>query len=155
MGQCIRLTVGGWGMQHYDFIKVSEFLLGRHLQYFSRYCRAGFGIGQSVMMVLQVISAACGYYVKRVAPLGPAAARRYAGAVELVVGIVHLIDAEHGLLAAFVKRLVVGHQGQTLYQRLYLPPHFRKNRGAGGVGGAKSVNLAAPIAVVLGFWLYE
>ena len=48
---------------------------------------------------------------------------------ELIVGIVHPIDAEDGFEAALVEGPVVGHKGQTLYQRLYLCPDFGEDGG--------------------------
>jgi hypothetical protein len=60
---------------------------------------------------------------------------------ELIVRIVHLITAEHSFQATLVKRLVMSHQWQTLYQRLYLCPHFREYRSIFGIFPAKSVNL--------------
>ena len=48
------------------------------------------------------------------------------GAVEFVIGIVHLINIEYRPQAAFVKRAVVCHQRQTLDQRLDLLPHLRE-----------------------------
>ena len=52
---------------------------------------------------------------------------------KLIVGIIHPIDVEHGFEAAFVEGPVVSHKGQTLYQRLYLCPDFRKQRSVIGI----------------------
>ena len=51
--------------------------------------------------------------------------RGHAGAVEFIVGIVHLITTEHSFQTAFIKNLVVCHKRQALYQWCYLRPHFR------------------------------
>ena len=68
------------------------------------------------------------------------AARGGKGVVELVVGIVHLIDTEDGFKAALIKGLVVGHKRQSLNQRLYLCPHFRKDRSIVSVFMTEAMN---------------
>ena len=42
--------------------------------------------------------------------------------MEIIVGVVHLIDPEHGLEAAFVETGVVRNQRESLDERLYLFP---------------------------------
>ena len=56
------------------------------------------------MVVLQVVSAAGGNGVEVMAPSGPALARSDTGAMELIVGVVHLIDPEHDFRAVLVER---------------------------------------------------
>ena len=88
------------------------------------------------MVVLQVKAAAGGSDIEMVGLSGPAFARGDAGAMELVVGVVHLVDAEDGLQAVFVECLVVRHQGKARNERLDLFPDFGEDGGVGGVGGA-------------------
>jgi len=74
---------------------------------------------------------------------------------ELIVGIVHPIDAEDGFEATLVEGPVVGHKGQTLYQRLYLCPYFREDGGVFCVFPAKAMNLRTPVVVVVRLGLNE
>ena len=82
-----------------------------------------------MMVVFQVISAAGGDDVEVVMSSWPTLARCYAGAMELIIGIIHLIDTEDGLQTTLVEGLVVRHQWQSFDERLYLPPHFGEYRG--------------------------
>ena len=68
--------------------------------------------------------------------LWPDSARSYAGAVERIIGIVHLIDAEDRFQAALVERLVVGYERQTGYLWLYLFPHFGEDGRIFSICGA-------------------
>ena len=77
------------------------------------------------------------------------------GVEELIVGIVHPIDAEDGLEATLVEGPVVGHKGQTLYQRLYLCPDIREDGGIFCVFPAKAMNLRTPVVVVVRLGLNE
>ena len=66
-------------------------------QYLSCYPRTGFCIGQCMVMVLQLVAALSSDGVKLVVgQILETAAGGAEGVVELVVGIVHLIDTEHG-----------------------------------------------------------
>jgi hypothetical protein len=64
-----------------------------------------------------------------------------AGAIELVVGIVHLVHAEDGLEATLVEGAVVRHQWKTGYLRFYLFPYIREDGGLGGVSFRQPVYL--------------
>ena len=75
--------------------------------------------------------------------------------VELIVRIVHLINSEHSFKAALIKWLIVSHKRQSFYQRLNLTPHFGKDGGIIGVFMAQSMNLPAPIIIVVRLWLNE
>lgn len=108
-----------------------------------------------MMMLCQVIAAASGYDVKRMTTFGPDLARGDASAVEIVVGIVHLIDAEDGFQAALVERLVMSHKRKPRYLRLYLLPHFGKNRRTVCIRSAKTMHLTAPVVVILRLRLDE
>ena len=82
-------------------------------------------------------------------------ARGPAGAKELVIRIVHLIDAEHGFEAALVKGAVVRHEGQSGDERLDLSPHDGKYGRVVGVLMRKSVHLLTEPGVVVGFGMDE
>ena len=86
---------------------------------------------------------------------GPDLARGDAGAVEVVVGIVHLIDTEDGFQAALVERLVMRHKRKPRYLRLYLLPHFGEDRRIVCVCSAKAMHLTTPVIVILWLWLDE
>ena len=60
-----------------------------------------------MMVVFQVISAAGGDDVEVVMSSWPTLARCYAGAMELIVGIIHLIDTEYGFQTALVECFVM------------------------------------------------
>ena len=79
------------------------------LQQLQGYRRAGLCIRKGVMVVHEVISAGCGdgleLMVRKLAAEMTSGSRQ--GVVELVVGIVHLIDTEHGLEAPLVETGVV------------------------------------------------
>ena len=49
--------------------------------------------------------------------------------MELIVGIVHLINTEDGLKATLVEGLVMGNERKTGNLRLYLLPHVREDGG--------------------------
>ena len=74
-----------------------------------RYHSAGLCVSKGVMVVHEVISAGCGdgleLMVRKTAAEVTSGSRE--GVVELVVGIVHLIDTEHGLEAPLVETGVV------------------------------------------------
>ena len=126
------------------------------LQQFSGYPGAGFGVGEGVVVVLQVIAAEGGDGVQLVVGcMGEDAAGGLAGAVETVAGIVHLIAAHDGPQAAFVECLVVGDEGQAFYQGLYLPPHLGEDGGFVGVGTGEAVHAGVPIEIVVGLGLDE
>ena len=83
------------------------------------------------------------------------AARSPAGAKELVIRIVHLIDAEHGPEAALVKGAVVCHEGQSGDERLDLSPHDGEYGRVVGVLMRESVHLLTEPGVVVGFGMDE
>jgi len=103
-----------------------------------------------MMMVLQVVATFCGngmqLMIRQIFKCPTGGRQRV---VELIVGVVHLIDTEHGLQAAFVKRLVVGHKWKTFYQRLYLCPHLGEHGRIIGIFAAETMNLTAPIVIIV------
>ena len=79
------------------------------LQQLQGYLRAGLGIRKGVMVIHEVIAARSGDGLELM--VGEPAAEMLPGScegvVELVVGIVHLIDTEHSLEATLVETGVV------------------------------------------------
>ena len=69
--------------------------------------------------------------------------------MELIVGIVHLIDAEHLLETALIEWTVMSNQRQPLYKRLYLLPYIRKDRSVLRVLWTQAVDVLAEPSVVL------
>ncbi len=119
--------------------------------------RAGFGVGERVVMVSQIEAAGGGDCLKLV--VGESAAEVAPGGgksvEELVVRVVHLIDLEGGFEAAFVEAAIVGYQRKSFNQRRYLFPDIRKYRSIPGVFLAESVDLLAEPFVVLRFGVDE
>ena len=108
-----------------------------------------------MMMLFQVISAAGSYYIEFVRLSWPTFARCGASTVELIVGIVHLIDTEDGFQAALVKGLIMGYQRQSIDKSLYLLPYFGEDRGILCIFCTKSMHLTAPVIIILRFGLDE
>lgn len=77
------------------------------------------------------------------------------GVVELVVRIIHLIDAKDGFQAGFIEGAVVGNKGQTFDERLDLCPDLREDGGFFSVLATKAVDTGAPVVVVVGLGLDE
>lgn len=127
---------------------------GGCLQQFNCNAGAGLGIGQRVMVVLKAIAASLGYslelVVGQITQFAAGGAERI---IEPVIRVIHLIDAEHGFQAAFIKRAVVGHKRKSLYERLYLCPDLREHRRIISIGTAQTVDLLAPVVVVVGLRL--
>ena len=86
------------------------------LQQLHRYHSAGLCIRKGVMVVHEVISAGCGDGLQLM--VGEPAAEMLPGScegvVELVVGIVHLIDPEDSLEAPFIEAGIVRNQRESL-----------------------------------------
>ena len=135
------------------------------LQYLHRNRRASLGIGQGVVMVLQVVAAAGSDDVEIVMAARPDFARSDAGAIELIIGIIHLINAEDGFQTVLVEGFVMSHKRQAalavhavdafdavlLEQGFHLFPHEREDGRILGVFGAKPMHLSTPVVVI--FWL--
>ena len=126
------------------------------LEYLPCYPGTCLGVGEGVVVVLHAEAAGLGDGLELVVRQGGKLATGDTKRVEeLIVGIVHPIDAEDGLEAALVEGSVVGHKGQTLYQRLYLCPDFREDGGIFCVFPAKAMNLRTPVVVVVRLGLNE
>ena len=82
------------------------------LQQMHRYHCAGLCVSKGVMVVHEVISAGCGDGLELMVgePAAEVTSGSSEGVVELIVGIVHLIDTEHGLETSFVETGVMSHQ---------------------------------------------
>ncbi len=97
--------------------------------------RAGFGVGEGVVMVLKVEAAGGRDSLKLV--VGESAAEVAPGGgksvEELVVRVIHLVDLEGGLETAFVEAAVVGDQREALNQRGDLFPDMGEYRSIPGV----------------------
>ena len=106
-----------------------------------------------MVVVLQVISAAGGNDVESVMSSWPTLARCYAGAIELIVGKVHLIDTEDSFQTTLVEGLVMSHQRQSLNKRLYLPPHFGEYGCILCIFSTKAMHLTTPVVIILRLWL--
>ncbi len=105
-----------------------------------------------MVMILQLIATGSGYCVKlMILQSWQHTTRNAKRIVELIIWIVHLIDAEHGFQTAFVKGLVVCYERQTFYQRFYLLPYFRENRCVVCVITAQTVYLTTPVIIIV--WL--
>ena len=77
------------------------------------------------------------------------------GVVELIVGVVHLINPEHRLQAPFVKAGIVRNQRETLDERLNLLPHIGEHRSIIGILRTQTVDLLAEPLVVFRFRVYQ
>ena len=112
-------------------------------------------IGEGVMVVLQAVSATFGDDVEVVATTRPYTAGLEQRAMELIVGIIHVIATEDRLEAILVKGFVVGNQRKTLDQRRNLSPYLGEGGGMTGVTFGKAMHLGAPEVVVVGLRLDE
>ena len=119
--------------------------------------RAGFRVCEGVVVVGHRAAAGLGDGVQLVVgqTVTEMTARSPAGTKELIVRIVHLIDAEHGLEAAFVKGTVVRHEGQSGDERLNLPPYHGEHGSVVGVLVRETVHALAEPGVVVGFGMDE
>ena len=73
------------------------------------------------------------------------------GVMEHVIRIIHLIDPEHGLEAAFIETCIVCDNRQTFYPGPDLFPHLREYRGVFGILRAQTVHLLAEPLVIFRF----
>ena len=121
------------------------------LQQLHRYHSAGLCIRKGVMVVHELISAGCcdGLELMVRKPAAEVSSGSREGVVELIVGIVHLIDTEHGLEAPLVETGVVRNEREPLDERFYFLPDVWEYRCIFGVLRAKPVYLPAEPLVVL------
>lgn len=118
---------------------------------------AGFCVGEGVVVVFEDVAAGGGDGVELV--VGEAAAEVASGGgegvVELVVGVVHLVDSEDGFEAAFVETAVVGDEREAFDLVLNLLPDYGEDRGVFGVFFGEAVDLLAEPLVVFGLGVDE
>ena len=112
---------------------------------------AGFGVGEGVVVVGEVVAAGGGDGLELV--VGKAAAEVAAGGgqggEELIVRAVHPAHAMDGLQAAFIETRVVRHEGQAFDHLHNLLPHLREYRRVLGVIGTKPVHPHTEPLVIL------
>ena len=114
------------------------------------------GTGQGVVMMEQVVAAVGGDGVQLVIrQLLELALGGHAGAIKIIVRVIHLVAAEDRFQAALVKGFVVSHQRQSLDEGLNLCPHVRKHGRIVGVFMPQAVDALAPVAVIVGLGLDE
>lgn len=104
-----------------------------------------------MMVVFEMVATGLGDGVKLVVreEFAEVTARGSAGAKELIIRVIHLVAAKHGLQAALVKGTVVGHKRQALDERLYLLPDVRENGSVFGVFLPQTVHAGVPIIIVV------
>lgn len=104
-----------------------------------------------MMVIFEVISAGLGDGVELVVreEFTEMTAGGPAGAKELIIRVIHLVAAKHGLQAALVEGTVVGHKRQPFDKRRYLLPHVRKNWSVFGVFLSQAVQTGVPIIIVV------
>ena len=81
-------------------------------------------------MIFQTVSAGSGHGVQLVVgELRKYSACYAQGVIKLIVGIVHLIDAEDSFQATLIEGTVVCHERQSVPIRQEIPVHLRYLRG--------------------------
>ena len=118
---------------------------------------ASLGIGQGVMMVDKVESAGRRHGVQLVIGqyLSKVFSRSPTSTIELIIRVIHLIDAHHGLQATLVERAIVRHQRQALNERLDLSPDVWKHGRVLGVLLGDAMHERVPIQIIIRLWLNE
>ena len=124
-------------------------------KYLPRDGSTGFSIGQGMVVVLKVVATASCDEVEGVRAFGPHLSGARKSAIERVVGIVHLIAAEHGFQATFIEGFVVRHKWQPLYAGRNLGPHLGEERRVLRVDLRETMHLRAEVVVNFGFGLDE
>ena len=149
----VRGTVVVFGMRP----QIVEPCHGMFLQQLHRNPRARLRVGEGVVVVGHRTAAGGGDGVQLVVgqTVAEVAAGGPAGAEELIIRVVHLIDLEHGLETALVEGAVVSHQRQSFNQRLDLPPHGGEHGCVVGVFVREAVHFLAEPGVVVGLGLDE
>lgn len=116
---------------------------------------ASLGISQSVMVIVQLITARRGHGVKSMiwkrVPIYVSG--RGQGIQEHVVRIVHLINLKDRFEASFVKPAIVSHQRKPLNERCNLLPDIGEYWSILRILRPESVHLTAEPLVILRFWV--
>ena len=103
-------------------------------------------------MVREVVPAAGSHSVQLVVGQGASEhpARSPARAVEhIIVRVIHAVSAERRPQAAFIKRAVVRHEGQSGNARGDIRPHGGEGRCLLRIGLREAVHLRVPITVIV------
>ena len=123
--------------------------------YLPGYPSAGLGVGEGVVVVLEVEAAGGGDGVELVVPeVGELASRGTQGVEEDVARVVHLVGSEDGAQASLVEGAVVSHQWQPFNHWLNQRPHIGEDGCVVGIVAAQSVYPAAPVVVIVRLGLY-
>ena len=127
------------------------------LQQSYRNRRTGFGVGEGVVMVGEVVAADGGDGLELVVRKGIAkpSPGGSEGVIERVAGIIHLIETENGLEASFVEAAVVGDQRKPFDARSNLFPDIGKYGRIHCILFGQAVNLLAKPLIVFGFGVDE
>ena len=106
---------------------------------------AGFGVGECVVVAGETVAAGGGHRLEAVVRKSPAETPSGCGegVVEQVVRIIHLVNPENGLEAAFIEAAVVRDKGKPFDKGLDPLPDEREYRSVVGVLRAEPVYLAA------------
>ena len=96
---------------------------------------AGLGVSKGVVVPGEVITAGCRYGLELMIgePVAEVPSAGCEGVMENIIRIVHPVDPEDGLEAAFIKAGVVGNQWEVFNERLNLFPHPGEDRCVIGV----------------------
>ncbi len=139
---------------------ISFFLLDRDrksLQYSHRNGGTGFGIGQRIVVLGEVVATTGCHRLQLMVGQFPAkyTAGGTASAMELIIGIVHAIHTEYRLEATLVKHTVMRHQRQPLDERSHLGPHLRKDVSPFRILFRQSMNHRTTVIVIFRFGMNE
>ena len=109
------------------------------------------------MVLREIISAAGGYGLELMVRkrFAKRAARGPAGAIKLVIRIIHAVGLERGFQASLVERAVVRHQGKAFDPRGNLFPYVGKEGGGGRILCPQSVDACVPIEIIVRFGVDE
>lgn len=126
-------------------------MVGVGLQYFYRNSGTRLRVGQCMMVVFEMVATGLGDGVELVVreEFAEVTAGGSTSAKELIIRVIHLVAAEHGLQAALVEWTVVSHKRQTLDERLYLLPNVRENWSVFGIFLSQTVHTGVPIIIVV------
>ena len=124
-------------------------------QYLPRDGSTGFGIGQGMVVVLKVVATASCDEIEGVRAFGPHLSGAREGAIERIIGVVHLIAAEHGFQATFVEGFVVRHERQPLYAGRNLGPYLGEEWRVLRVDLRETMHLRAEVVINFGFGFDE
>lgn len=109
-----------------------------------------------MVMVVKYVTASGGYSMQlMIGQFGEYSARYAQSVKELIVRIVHLIDAKNGFQTTLIKRTIMCHQWQSLNHWLYLSPYNREHRSVFRVLTSQPVYLRTSVVVIVGLRIDE